>query len=158
MIIRKFNESDISGIVSLFYETVHTINKQHYSQEQLEAWAPKDEEKCKHTVWRESLRHNITYVAETNDQIVGFSDMSEDGYIDRLYVHKDFQRQGIAKALLNTLESESRKRGLHEMSTDASITAKPFFERQGFVIIQKQIVERRGVALTNYKMIKQLLP
>lgn len=157
MIIRKFKELDTSAIVSLFYETVHTINKQHYSQEQLEAWAPKDEEKSKHIAWKESLSQNMTYVAEIDGQIVGFSDMMQDGCLDRLYVHKDFQNQGIATALVNTLESEARKLGLNEMKTEASITAKPFFERQGYEIIHSQIVERRGVALVNYKMNKQLI-
>lgn len=34
------------------------------------------------------------YSAEQNGQIVGFGDISRDGYLDRLYVHARFQRQG----------------------------------------------------------------
>lgn len=36
------------------------------------------------------------YSAEQNGQIVGFGDISWDGYLDRLYVHARFQRQGAA--------------------------------------------------------------
>lgn len=155
--IRKFHDSDIKQIVSLFYETVHEVNKEDYSQEQLDAWAPKDEESLKLTTWKDSLNHNITYVAEINDTIVGFVDMTQEGYLDRLYIHKDFQRQGIASALVNKLELEARGQGIHTIDTDASITAKPFFEHHGYRVIQSQIVERRSVTLINFKMIKILL-
>ena len=36
------------------------------------------------------------YSAEQNGQIVGFGDISRDGYLDRLYVHARFQWQGAA--------------------------------------------------------------
>ncbi|MDF2653201.1 MAG: acetyltransferase [Paenibacillus sp.] len=156
MEIRSFTDSDINQIVSLFYETVHSVNKRDYSQEQLNAWAPKDEEKLKLNTWKESLSHNVTYVAEIEGKIVGFSDMTPFGHLDRLYIHKDYQGQGIASALVNKLESEARGLGLIEIDAEASITAKPFFERQGYRIIQSQVVERRGVKLVNFKMVKNL--
>jgi putative acetyltransferase len=156
MIIRKFQDSDINQIVSLFYETVHTINAQDYSADQLQAWAPKDEEFAKIAAWKISLSRNITYIAEMNGEIVGFADMTSEGHLDRLYIHKDYQGQGIAFALVNRLEAEAKEIGLAEMDTEASITAKPFFERQGYQSIQLQVVERKGVKLVNFKMTKQL--
>ncbi|MEC0232655.1 GNAT family N-acetyltransferase [Paenibacillus alba] len=157
MDIRKFTDTDINQIVSLFYETVHSVNKRDYSQEQLDAWAPKDEETLKLNTWKDSLSHNVTYVAEIKDKIVGFSDITQCGHLDRLYIHKDFQGQGIAAALVNILEVEARGLGLIEIDTEASITAKPFFERQGYRVIQSQVVERKGVKLVNFKMVKYLL-
>ncbi|WP_339315307.1 GNAT family N-acetyltransferase [Paenibacillus sp. FSL R10-2734] len=157
MDIRTYQESDISQIISLFYDTVHSVNKQDYSQEQLDAWAPKEEEKLKLNTWGSSLRQNITYVAEINGCIVGFSDMTVEGHLDRLYVHKDFQGQGVASALVNKLEMKARELGLHEMDTEASITARPFFERRGYQLIEKQSVERKGVLLINYRMSKKLI-
>ena len=38
------------------------------------------------------------------------------------------------------------------ISTHASITAKPFFEKRGYRVIREQQVERQGVALTNFVM------
>ncbi|MFS0788270.1 GNAT family N-acetyltransferase [Shouchella sp. 1P09AA] len=157
MEIRRFQGADIHQVVSLFYETVHSVNAQDYSLEQLNAWAPKDEIDDTLTNWKDSLNPNIAYVAEINDKIVGFSDMSHNGHLDRLYTHKDFQGQGIATALVNMLESEARKRGISEINTEASITAKPFFERRGYKIIESQIVGRRSITLINYKMIKKLV-
>lgn len=156
MEIRKFRESDIRQIVSLFYETVHSVNRVDYTQEQLDAWAPKEEETLKLGTWQDSMNRNVTFVAETDGKLVGFSDMTPEGYLDRLYIHKDYQRHGIASSLLVHLESEARKLGLKEMDTEASITAKPFFEHHGFRVIQQQIVERRAVKLVNFKMVKEL--
>jgi putative acetyltransferase len=157
MRIRRFESPDINQIVSLFYETVHSVNAQDYSMEQLNAWAPKSEINANLVNWKESLTHNITYIAEINDKIVGFSDMTHNGYLDRLYIHKDFQGQEIAKTLVNRLESEARKIGLSEINTEASITAKPFFERCGYRTIRSQTVERRGITLLNFQMAKMLI-
>ncbi|MCR8980865.1 GNAT family N-acetyltransferase [Brevibacillus laterosporus] len=157
MKIRGFQVADINQIISLFYDTVHFVNARDYSLEQLNAWAPKNEKAIKLVNWKNSLRNNITYIAEINDKIVGFSDMTYHGHLDRLYTHKDFQGQGIATTLVNMIESEANRLGISEIHTEASITAKPFFERQGYQIIESQIVERSGITLINFKMTKRLV-
>lgn len=49
--------------------------------------------------WDASFRAHKTIIAVKNGEIVGFGDMDETGYLDRLYVHKDYQGQGIASAI-----------------------------------------------------------
>ncbi|MEC2076285.1 GNAT family N-acetyltransferase [Metabacillus fastidiosus] len=154
MMIMKFKETDTEDMVSLFYETVHSVNLNDYSQTEVDAWAPKEEKELTISSWKVSLGQNITFVAKANDTLVGFSDMTHDGYLNRLYVHKDYQGQGIAMALVDKLESEAKKLNLLNISTDASITAKPFFEHRGYTIVCSQTVERKSVKLTNFKMIK----
>ena len=39
MKIRRYQKSDCEELAKLFYNTVHTINIQDYSVEQLNAWA-----------------------------------------------------------------------------------------------------------------------
>ncbi|MNB77158.1 putative N-acetyltransferase YafP [compost metagenome] len=156
MIIRAFAEQDVTQIVALFYGTVHSVNKQDYSQEQLNAWASYEDESKRLSTWKDALSRNISYVVESNGEIAGFADMTAQGYLDRLFVHKEYQRQGIAKALVNTLEAEARRLGLAEIRTEASITAKPFFEQSGYEVVRQQVVERRGVKLGNYFMVKSL--
>lgn len=126
MIIRKFQHSDINQIVLLFYKTVHSVNAADYSIEQLNAWASKNEIEERMKNWPKSLNNNFSYVVEKNNKIVGFSDMTYKGYLDRLYVHKDFQEQGIATALVNKIEAVARKNNLLKVYTEASITAKFF--------------------------------
>lgn len=77
--------------------------------------------------------------------------MADDGYLDRLYVHADHQRQGIATALCDRLEQSVPG----PFTTHASITAKPFFEKRGYTVVKEQAVERHGVLLTNFVMVKK---
>src|SRR5690625_3263345 len=102
----------------LFYETVHSINAVDYSIEQLNAWAPIDEIEIKLENWRESLSDNYAYVAEIDNKIIGFCNMDNNGHLNRFYIHKDFQKQGIATDLVH------EEICLYEISTEASITEK----------------------------------
>jgi len=74
--------------------------------------------------------------------------MTYRGYLDRLYTHKDYQRQGIATALVIKLESEARKIRLSEIHTEASVTARPFFEIHGYEVMRAQSVERTKTLVT----------
>lgn len=145
MDITKFTKTDAEEIVHLFHDTVHTINAKDYTKEQLNAWAPPAEMSSKIEQWADSLRENITYIAKINDKIVGFGDLTADGLLDRLYVHKKFQRKGIASALLQQLEFKAQKLHISEIQTYASITAKPFFEQKGYSLVYiNHVVHEKG--------------
>lgn len=147
MKIRRYQKSDCEELAKLFYNTVHTINIQDYSVEQLNAWATGQVDLKK---WNQSLQEHFSVVAVMGETIVGFGDIDETGYLDRLYVHGDYQRQGIATEICDCLEKEVQG----NITTHASITAKPFFEKRGYKVIKKQQVERQGIFLTNYVMRK----
>ena len=149
MTIRQYEPADCENLAKLFYETVHTINAKDYSQEQLNVWAT---DNIDLDVWNKSLSEHYTVVGVENNIIVGFGDIDKSGYLDRLYVHKGYQRQGIATAICNKLEQAVK---VNKIITHASITAKPFFERRGFKVVKEQQVERNGIALTNYVMEKK---
>jgi putative acetyltransferase len=153
IIIRKFKLTDLDQIIQLFYETVHTINIKDYSQEQVDVWAPKNQDTTK---WEKSLSDHISYVVEIDNKIVGFGDITNEGYLDHLYTHKDFQGRGISSAILKKLEEETKKLGLSEITTEASITAQPFFEKHGYKTITEQTKIVRGISFLNYKMKKNL--
>ena len=51
---------------------------------------------------------HFTLVAEENGVITGFGDMDSSGYLDRLYVHRDFQGKGIASVLCDRLIKEQQ--------------------------------------------------
>lgn len=55
------------------------------------------------------------------------------------------------------LEQLARSKGVTEMSSDVSITARPFFEAKGFVVDEEQFVEIRGQVLRNFKMVRKLV-
>ncbi len=148
MIIRKYQASDCKELADLFYNTVHIVNAKDYTKEQLNVWATKQVDLEK---WNKSLQEHFSVVALDNETIVGFGDIDKTGYLDRLFVHANYQKKGIATALCNQLEQAVQG----DITTHASITAKPFFEKRGYKLVKEQQVERQGIFLTNYVMIKK---
>ena len=148
MRLREYQPSDCEKLAALFYETVHCINAQDYTEAQLNAWATG---KVNLKDWNQSFIEHHTVIAVEDDEIVGFGDMDDSGYLDRLFVHKDYQRQGIATAICDELERAAIGK---QITTHASITAKGFFLRRGYRVVKKQEVMRCGVLLTNFLMEK----
>lgn len=144
MILRNYRPSDCAEILTLFYETVHSVNSKDYNSAQLDAWADGN---AHPEIWNQSLSDHKTVVMEDSGKIVGFGDMDNTGYLDRLYVHRDYQRRGIASAICDVLEKNQEK-----VLTHASITAKPFFLSRGYQVVKAQEVTRHGVILKNYVM------
>ena len=92
-----------------------------------------------------------------SSSLLGMGSMTHGGYLDRLYVHKDNQGLGVATSIVFKLEEMAKNNGLDEMVTEASITAKPFFEKMGYVVVKEQQKDVRGIILTNYVMKKKVI-
>lgn len=147
MTIREYETADCKELAELFYHTVHTVNAKDYTREQLDVWATGrvDLEK-----WNRSFLEHYSVVAVCDKIIVGFGDIDKTGYLDRLYVHKDYQRQGVASVICDRLE----KAAAGKIVTHASVTARPFFEKRGYRMVKEQQVERQGIFLKNFIMEK----
>ena len=145
MMIRKYQPSDCPRLAELFYQTVHEVNKQDYTKEQLNAWASREVDL---DAWNRSFLEHYTLIAVEEGEILGFGDIDKTGYLDHLYVHKDHQREGIASGLCDKLEAHVPG----NIRTHASITAKPFFQKRGYKVTKEQQVERQGILLTNFVM------
>lgn len=153
MELRKFQEEDLQEIVQLFYETINSVNIKDYSKEEIKVWSDAKDNLLNKKDFFTSL---YTVVAVKNNIIIGYGNIDEFGYLDHLYVHKDFQGLKIATAICNELESYIFLKGVKVITVHASITAKPFFLNRGYKIIKKQKVERQGIKLINYLMEKEL--
>ena len=149
MKLRPYESGDCPALARLFYDTVHTVNGRDYTPEQLAAWA---DGQVDLSAWDTSFLAHHTLVAEEDGVILGFADMDSSGYLDRLYVHKDRQSQGVASALCDALEDACPAA---VFTTHASLTACPFFEGRGYRVLRRQTVIRHGVPLDNYVMEKR---
>lgn len=148
MIVTHFKPEYQDEVIQMIKQTIHTINRKDYTSSQVEAWADFDP-----SLWRESLVNHQVVIALDNHCIVGFADMNQSGYLDRLFVHVDYQRRGIAQKLVSFLEEANNT--ANNFTTYASITAKPFFESMNYRMITENQVALRGETFTNFLMKKE---
>ena len=119
MIIRQYQSSDCGELAKLFYNIVHAIDPKYYTKEQKNVWATGKIDLKK---WDESFQTHDSLVAIDEGMIIGFGDISHTGYLDRLYVHPNYQNKGVATAICDRLEQKVTGR----IVTHASLVAKPF--------------------------------
>lgn len=149
--IRPIRDGEREVIATIFTRAVHEIACRDYDAAQLKAWAPGN---IAGFVARHSAYDAI--VAECDGTVAGFSDLNADGYIDMLYVSPDFQRRGVARALLVHIEAQARQTSITRLHVRASLTARPVFERHGFMVAEPLIVELAGQHFQTYVMEKRL--
>lgn len=152
MNVRFATKKDIPAIKELFRSTILSVNLKDYTPEQLGCWAARGEEA---SVWEERINEQYFILAEENNTILGFAALKLSGYLNSMFVHKDYQGMGIASFLLKKIEEYARLKDISEITADVSITAQPFFSKKGYVILEKQTV-CIGILMTNYKMSKVL--
>jgi putative acetyltransferase len=151
MNIRPATGEDINDLSLLYHNTITFVNAKDYSPSQTQAWASTSARK---SALLKRVDTQVFLVAVSDDQqLIGFITYDPVGYLDMLYVDKDFQRKGVAQKLWDNIKERAVNDGIKKITTDASITALPFFKRQGFELVKEQQVEINGIALKNYKMI-----
>lgn len=150
---QTFTIDDLHELHEIFYQSVHTLGADYYSEAQCAAWAPADLDTY---YWSMRLKQVKTTFAVIGTKKVGFISYRNDGYIDFLYILPEYARKGIAQELYDFAEVELLSKLLvSKLSADASYLAKPFFEKNGFRIIRKNTVKLRGEELINFSMEKR---
>lgn len=130
------------------------MNARDYTDEQINAWAPASSLDI--NGWQEKWSKLPPFVGLCGNKRVGFAEFESNGHIDCFYVHDDFQGQGVGTYLMQAIEVEAQAKNISRIYAEVSITAKPFFEKKGFIILKQQMVDIRGCQLTNFVMEKWL--
>lgn len=152
--IRIAQQSDALELMSLFQETVLHINKRDYSEAEVADWAScgNDLSHIKDMI----KAHYFIVATNQQSQIVGFSSITHQGYLHSMFIHKDFQGKGIATILLNEIERYATARGIMRITSEVSLTARPFFEKRGYIVEVEQKRKANQLYLTNFWMAKRL--
>ncbi len=152
--IRPLTDQDIPEVRELFRSTVLAVNSKDYAKEEIADWAS-----CGDSIerWKELLAKN-DYIGALDRQgnIIGFSSMDSDGHLHAMFVHENWQGRGVAARLLSEVEKMAQEYGVGKIHAEASITARPFFEKHGYRTMKEQKQKANKLFLTNYKMEKVL--
>lgn len=153
MKIRSFRLGDEAALLQVHVSAIHGIASRDYTSEQIEAWSPADLNVYQ---WMNRIQELRPFVVEVDNEIVGYADVQQDGYIDHFFVSVTHARQGVGTRLMARIHDEAASRGLAELSADVSKTAEAFFALHGFQVVERRFPIRRGVILQNALMRKVL--
>lgn len=123
-----------------------------YTDAQRAAWAPTNLDAVQRAAWASARASARTIVAVDNEAVVGFSDLVDGVVLDMLYVDPSYAGRGIGSALISAIIDLARSGGAAMLTTNASLIARPVFERHGFEVVARRSVVVRGVAMTNFQM------
>ena len=151
--LRHATIADLFEMKELYKRTIMEVCAAEYDVEQRAVWASSSE---KTERWNALINDQYVLLAVKDNVIVGFGSLLNGNYLDFMYVHKDYQRQGIADLLLNALQAEAIRQKTTVITSDISKTARPFFEKKGYVVLAEQQNQRGDLVLINYKMEKEL--
>ncbi|MCS5716294.1 GNAT family N-acetyltransferase [Herbiconiux sp. CPCC 205716] len=151
--IRGYVEGDAAATLEVFERAILETARSDYSEEQVRAWLGGPRELAR---WNAERLATRTVVDELDGAVAGFSDLGADGYVDRLFVHPSFARRGAAARLLDAVVATGEDLGLAELTTHASLVARPVFERAGFDVVHRETVERGALTLDRFFMRRML--
>ena len=154
-IIRAALQSDTVELKQLFQNTVLAINRRDYSQAEVEDWASCGDDLS--NIEDMIKTHYFIVAINQQSEIVGFSSITPQGYLHSMFVHKDFQGEGIATMLLNEIEQYAITNGIIRITSEVSLTARPFFEKKGYIVEEEQKRKANQLSLTNFWMAKQTI-
>lgn len=149
MLVRTHRNGDIPDISRLYYDTIHFVNCNDYTREQIDAWAPTVPEV---SFWKNRFKKYDVYVAEEANRVVGFAELDAHGHVDCFFVHHQWQRRGVGSRLMERLVSRAERKQIKRLYAEVSITARPFFSKRGFAVVKDKLVARRGVVLAQFSM------
>jgi putative acetyltransferase len=153
--IRGYDPRDAADLADVFFRSVRQVARSDYTAAQVRAWAP--EPRTAEWAHDEASDGRLVLVAANEeDRAVAYIDLEPNGHINRLFCAPEAAGQGIASRLYDAMEAAAREQRIQRLFTEASELARHLFEGKGFVVLERQDLVIRGVAIHNYRMAKTL--
>ena len=134
-IVRLATPDDAEGILHAHHSAVHETAKKDYSQAILNVWSgPVDAQRiAAHRTKLQADKGVISFVAvEESGKILGFTELVFPDELRAMYIASSAGRLGVASSLYKILESKARELGMKQLKIVSSLTAAPFYVKQGF--------------------------
>jgi GNAT superfamily N-acetyltransferase len=136
MNIRKAKVDDAYEIMKLHERSVLGLCEADYSAEQLKGWIQNSTLEKYH----KRLRLHRSYIAEKDGQTVGYVRWNPaTNELCSIFIDPNYVRQGIATELMEIAYADAMQNGVTEMWLDASLTAVPFYEVEGWLYVEERM-------------------
>lgn len=136
--IRSYCPTDLNAVVSTIRASITQLcQKDHQNDpEKLASWlVNKTKEALAEPL---AAANSACFVAVDAGDVVGVVHILVSGEITLCYVHPQAIGKGVGQRLITTAFEFARTNGLQNLTLEATQTAKPFYERMGFVRLDKQ--------------------
>lgn len=128
---RKATTNDISSLESCRVKSIESCKI--YSAKQLDIW------KKSKPNWKAIIPNTI--VCLNKKLVVGFV-VSDQNFLDYLYVHPNYQKQGIANQLVSLVEKTN-------MKCDCNPYSEKILKSRGWIFLSDNLKEKSGVKFHN---------
>ncbi|WOD38146.1 GNAT family N-acetyltransferase [Nodosilinea sp. E11] len=149
MNLRTAIEPDLPNLAALYRKTVLANAPQHYSPDQVTAWAAVEAESLR---FHQFILAVTTYVAEDETGVVGFAGIGDDGHVASAYVRHDCLHQGIGSLLMQAVLTHAQEKQIPRLYAEASEFSLGLFTKFGFSQYDTEVVEHNGVQFSRYLM------
>jgi ribosomal protein S18 acetylase RimI-like enzyme len=142
VIIRQATSRDADRIHELHTNSVKGLCQDHYSPEQIAGWLKNRTPQG----YLPGIERGEMFVIVEGERIVGFGHAIP-GEVVAVYVDPERARHGVGRTIL--AEGITRARRGHQggVRLDATLNAQAFYQKAGFIEVERKAVSRNGVNL-----------
>lgn len=155
--IQDANVSDSAQVCDVLRRSILEVCAPDYNNNQpvIDEWlSNKTEDNI--STWIQSGSAFSVVCTDEGDIVAGFGLITREGEILLIYLAPEALHKGNGKLILQKMENFASLEGLTEIRTTSSITAKAFYERNGF--IQDGPPQLVGYIEGDFPLVKKLSP
>jgi putative acetyltransferase len=156
LLIRQMRPEDASAFLEVHHAAVRRLASKDYWPEVIEAWAPMPITAEQVEAVRSNSDCEYRLVAEFDGEIVGVGCLVVgENELRACYVAPAASRRGVGSALVREIERVAREQGARYLDVDSSLTAEPFYGRNGYLVRERgEHVLSNGYRMACIKMRK----
>ena len=151
MNLRQITIKDQLELKKVYFDSIQSLDEKIYSQEQKRAWSS---QAWNNPNFDNSITKGKGWLLSNKGIIIAFATRYPKDRIALFYCKGEFQRKGFGSKLINKIEDEAKKEGLHSLSTEASLISYGLFLKNEWKIIRKEKVTINNIFFERYKMTK----
>jgi GNAT superfamily N-acetyltransferase len=129
--IREFQRADLAALKALVHKTIATCYPGHYGVEAVRFFLDYHSEEA----ILQDAEKGHTVILDKAGRILGTGTLVGDE-IKRVFVDATFQKQGFGRRIMRQLEETAARQGAGIVKLDASLPAKAFYDRLGYVTVE----------------------
>lgn len=128
---------DTEAMLIVHRAAVRGVATHFYNPETIEDWGSPIRSEYVESLAQRIMRgeEEAVVARDASGHVIGFGSIVPSAYeLRALYVAPEHGGTGIGGMILRDLEARAQKRGIDELSVDASVNAEAFYRRHGFEV------------------------